>query len=136
MKGDVAMHEFEIIDRYGRRRRARRGEVPADGETVHFPQQFMDAAAVLAQKYGHQQTPRGYVRGYAFADTTSASLSSQQAAAEAYEERNQRLQNAWRKKHQDASSDDTPLPTQDAWAIADQAYEDKKQRLQNGWRLK
>jgi hypothetical protein len=135
MKGDAAMQEIEVIDKYGRRRRARRGEVPADGETVHFPQQFMDAAAVLTQTYGRQQTPRGYVRGYAVADTTSASLSSQQAAAEAYEERNQRLQNAWRKKPQQASND-VPLSTDDARAIADQAYEDKKERLQKGWRLK
>ena len=126
---------IEIIDKYGRRRRARQGEVPADGERVFFPQQFMDAAAVLAQKHGRQQPPRGFVRGYAFADTTSASRSSQEAAAEAYESKCSRLSDAWRPRRADnARDDDAPLLTQDARAIADRAYEDRKVRLSNSWR--
>jgi hypothetical protein len=37
------MPEFiEIVDRYGRRRRARKGEVLADGERFVLPMQFMD----------------------------------------------------------------------------------------------
>ena len=76
----------EIIDRFGRRRRARRGEVAGDGETVHFGMQFMDGTAravrdALAEKFGpytgdddmlNDQRPRGYVRGFAFSDTTVA----------------------------------------------------------------
>jgi hypothetical protein len=133
---------IEIIDKYGRRRRARRGDVPGDGETVHVPHQFMDAAArvtrdALAQKYGwhDHQPPRGFVRGYAFADTTPP-RNVQDAAAEAYEAKRAYLQNAWRKTHQDATEDDAPLPTRDARADAEQAWLDKKQRLQNGWRMK
>jgi hypothetical protein len=133
---------IEIIDKYGRRRRARRGEVPADGETIHVPTILMDAAAraardALAQKYGwHDQQPRGgFRRGYAFADTTPP-RKVQDAAAEAYEAKRAYLQNAWRKNHQNATEDDDPLPTRDARADADQAWLDKKERLQNGWRMK
>jgi hypothetical protein len=137
------MTEIEIIDKHGRRRRARRDEVPADGETIHVPVQFMDAAArvtrdALAQKYGwhdHQPPQGGFRRGYAFADTTPP-RNVQDAAAKAYEAKRAYLQNAWRKNHQDAADDDALLPTQDARADANQAWLDKKERLQNGWRLK
>jgi hypothetical protein len=133
---------IEIIDKYGRRRRARRGEVPGDGETVHVPQQFMDAMTrvtrdALTLKYGWRdhQPQGGFRRGYAFADTTPP-RQLQDAAALAYEAKRARLQNAWRKNHQDATDDDVLLPTQDARAVADQAWLDKKERLQNGWRMK
>jgi hypothetical protein len=132
---------IEIIDKYGRRRRARPGEIAADGETLNFPVQFMDAAAratrdALAAKYGwhDHQTPQGFVRGYAFGDTTPP-RSSQDEAAEAYEAKRARLQDAWHKKHQDAA-DGAPPPTQDARAVADRAWLDKKERLQNSWRMK
>jgi hypothetical protein len=133
---------IEIIDKYGRRRRARRGEVPADGETIHVPTILMDAAArvtrdALAQRYGwhNHQPPRGFVRGYAFADTT-APPNVKDAAAEAYEAKRAYLQNAWRKN---AAEDDPPAQCTDAAqarADADQAWLDKKERLQNGWRIK
>lgn len=133
---------IEIIDKHGRRRRARRGEVPGDGETVYVPHQFMDAAArvtrdALAQKYGwHDHQPqRGFRRGYAFADTTPP-RDVQDAAAEAYEAKRAYLQNAWRKNHQAAADDDALLPTQDARAVADRAWLEKKERLQNSWRMK
>jgi hypothetical protein len=133
---------IEIIDKYGRRRRARRGEVPGDGESIHVPFQFMDAAArathdALVQKYGccDRKPQGGFVRGYAFADTT-APRNVQDAAAEAYEAKRAYLQNAWRKNHQNATEDDGPLPTRDARADADRAWLDKKERLQNGWRMK
>jgi hypothetical protein len=136
------MTEIEIIDKHGRRRRARRGEVPGDGETVHVPHQFMDAAArvtrdALAQKYRWRdhQPHNGFRRGYAFADTTSP-RNVQDAAAEAYEAKRAYLQNAWRKNHQDTADDDALLLTRAARADADQAYRDKCERLQNAWRLK
>src|SRR5262249_61839774 len=93
---------IEIIDKYGRRRRARRGEVPGDGETVHVPVQFMDAAArathdALAQKYGwHDHQPQGFRRGYQNFDAPPP-RSSQDAAALAYEGRPTRLDKACRK---------------------------------------
>ena len=37
------MQHVEITDRFGRKRRARKGEVLADGETIHFPVTLMDA---------------------------------------------------------------------------------------------
>ena len=132
---------IEIIDKYGRRRRARRGEVAADGETIHFPAQFMDGAAraahdALAQKYGwHDHQPQGGRRGYHF-DVASPAGDVKDAAAEAYEAKRAYLQNAWRKNHQDAADDDVLLPTQDARAVADRAYEDRKVWLSNAWRHK
>jgi hypothetical protein len=95
-----------------------------DREAVSVPMHLMDASSM---KRG------GFVRGYAFADT-SAPRSVQEDAAIAYEERRQRLQNAWRKDHQDAADDDAPLPPQDARVVADRAWLDKKERLQNLWR--
>jgi hypothetical protein len=107
-----------------------------------------------------QTRRRGFRRGYqTFADT-SAPQDASKAAAEAYEskrsrldtsrrnisdgtpaldakqaydERNERLENAWRKGKKD-TSDHAPPSTQDARAIADAAYADKKQRLQGAWR--
>ena len=35
--------DVEIIDRFGRKRRARKGKCPQDGETIHFPMTLMDA---------------------------------------------------------------------------------------------
>jgi hypothetical protein len=102
----------------------------------------MDAAArvtrdALAQKYGwhDHQPPRGFVRGYAFADTTPP-RNVQDAAAEAYAAKRKYLQNAWRKNRHDAADDDALLPTQDARAVADRAYEDRKVWLSNAWRHK
>jgi hypothetical protein len=135
--------QIEVIDKFGRVRPYRRGDRLEDGERLYMPHVFMDAAAravrdALAAKYGHVMTdsqPRGYVRGYAFADTTPPRR-LQDAAALAYEERRDRLANAWRKNHRDATEDDAPLPTRDARADADRAWLDKKERLQNGWRMK
>jgi hypothetical protein len=135
------MQQLEAIDKFGRVRPLRRGEHLADGERLRVPLTFMDAAAratrdALAAKYGwhDHQTPQGFVRGYAFGDTTPP-RSSQDEAAEAYEAKRARLQDAWHKKHQDAA-DDAPPPTQDARAVADRAWLDKKERLQNSWRMK
>jgi hypothetical protein len=125
---------IEITDRHGRRRRARPGEVMKDGERIFLPPQFMDAAAVLAEKYGpHAVTdhrPQGFVRGYALADS-----SLRDEAAKAYEEKRARLDSS--RRHAENISDDAPLRAQDAAqarALADQAWSDKKQRLQNSWR--
>jgi hypothetical protein len=136
------MTEIEIIDKHGRRRRARRGEVPGDGETVHVPQRFMDAAAraahdALTEKFGwcDHQPSQGGRRGYAFADTTPPRILRDEAA-KAYEAKRAYLQNAWRKNSAD---DDTPAQCTDAAqarADAEQAWLDKKERLQNGWRMK
>jgi hypothetical protein len=133
------MSLIEIIGKDGRRRRARKGEVLADGEKFSMPVQFMDAAVrdALRQKFGwHDHQPQGgFRRGYAYTDTTPP-RDVQDAAAEAYEAKRAYLQNAWRKNHQDAADDDALLPTRDARADADQAYRDKCERLQNAWRLK
>jgi hypothetical protein len=103
-----------------------RRRVVRDREVVRVPMQFMDAAC------------GGFRRGYHF-DAEGASRTSQDDAARAYDERRARLQNAWRKNHQDAADDDTPAQCADAAqarALADRAWLDKKERLQNSWRMK
>jgi hypothetical protein len=100
----------------------------------------MDAAAhvtrdALAAKYGHVITdsqPRGFRRGYAFADTTPQ-RELKDAADEAYEAKRAYMQNAWRK---DATDDDALPPTQHARAVADRAYAERTKRMQNAWRQK
>jgi hypothetical protein len=148
---------IEIIDRFGRRRRARRGEVAGDGETVHFGMQFMDGTAravrdALAEKFGphtgdddmlNDHRPRGYVRGYAVSDATVALASRDAArfadeAERAYAERSRRMANLWRKDHRDAVVDE-PAPRRAATlgelrAQADAAYQAKCERLRNAWR--
>jgi hypothetical protein len=106
-----------------------RKRVARDREAVSVPMQFMDAASTQCG---------GFRRGYNF-DAASPARSVQDAAAEAYEVRRARLQNAWRKNHQDLADDDTPAQCADAAqarAVADRAWLDKKERLQNSWRMK
>jgi hypothetical protein len=136
--------QLEVIDKFGRVRSLRRGERLADGERIRVPHAFMDAASreardALESKHGrraivdHQE--RGFRRGYQTIDATPA-RAAHDAAAEAYEDRSRRLENAWRKNHRDDAAR-APLSTQDAAqarVLADSAYEDKKQRLQNAWR--
>jgi hypothetical protein len=96
-----------------------RKAIVRDREAVSVPMHFMDAAR----------------RGYHF-DAASPARNIQDAAAEAYEARRARLQNAWRKNDAD---DDTPAQCADAAqarALADRAWLDKKERLQNSWRIK
>lgn len=124
-------YEAVIIDKNGRRRRARPGEVLGDGETVHFLMTMQDDDGGIRDAYG---LPAGHRRGFAISDISHL----RDAAARAYEERNERLRNAWRKDHQ--RQQDGPrvttrtLDVEQARALADGAYEDKKQRLQNAWR--
>ena len=91
---------IEITDKFGRKRRARKGEVPADGETIHFPATLMDAMSrvlsdpVQSNRGIHDAygSPAGHRPGYCFGGNRQA-----RAAAEvAYEQRRQRLQDAWR----------------------------------------
>jgi hypothetical protein len=126
---------IEIEDKFGKRRRARPGDKLADGERMIVPSVFMDAAAretrdVLAQKYGWRDSqPRGFVRGYAFADTTPP-RNLRDEADKAYAEKCARLQ------HRRVADDDATV-THDAAsarAIADRAWLDKKARLENAWR--
>jgi hypothetical protein len=100
----------------------------------------MDAAAVLAEKYGKpavtDHRPQGFVRGYAYVASTSVSRDARAEAAKAYDERSARIANAWQKKQQDA---DAPAHTQDAAqakGLADSAWQGKKARLQNAWRAR
>jgi hypothetical protein len=145
---------IEIIDRFGRRRRARRGEVPADGETVHFSPVFMDAdaraaRAALDERFGNHtigdddmltdQRPRGYVRGYAFADAPIVARNLEDAATRAYEARSARMQNAWRRKDtaQADTHDAAPLRTRtldELHAASAAAYTERSKRMAEAWK--
>ena len=134
---------IEITDKFGRRRRARRGEVPADGEAIHFNATLMDAMAQVMMSNATEPdhtirdahgTPSGHAPGYAFC-ADDARLRS--AANEAYEQRCERLRDAWRHPDQKQDYEDEPLtaPTPDhARALAQEAWQDKKVRLANAWR--
>ena len=118
---------IEIIDKYGRRRRARPGEIAADGETLNFPIQFMDTAAraahdALAQRFGLSDSkPQGFRRGYAFAQDMAivSNDAAAEAATRAYESKRERIETS--RRH---TSDGTPQ----------QAYDERTRRLENAWR--
>jgi hypothetical protein len=74
---------------------------------------------------------RGFVRGYAFSDT-SAPRTAQEDAAIAYAERSKRLEDAWRKEQHSTTA--TPTPTVDAAKLADAAYRERTERLANAWK--
>ena len=79
----------------------------------------------------------GSRQGYHFDASDSGELKRlRDAAAAAYEERNKRLQNRWRKgTHQDDEPEEAPSRSlADARASADQAYKSKRKRLAEGWR--
>jgi hypothetical protein len=147
------MSEFiEIIDRHGRRRRARKGEVLADGERFSLSMQFMDAAARetadhLAAKYGAIRVvdaagvAAGHRPGFLH-DSASAHLHD--AAAIAYEQRNERMRRAWRhnkgEEHRDAGDCGerharTRTPTSDELDLAaTAAYAARSKWMSEGWR--
>jgi hypothetical protein len=103
-----------------------RKRIVRDREAVSVPMQFMDAASTQCG---------GFRRGYNF-DAASPARSVQDAAAEAYEARRTRLQNAWRKNAADDNAPGQCADAAQARAVADRAWFDKKERLQNSWRMK
>jgi hypothetical protein len=126
MQQEIVDMGLEVVNRHGHVRPLRRGDRLADGEYLRVPHTFMDAAA--------QKPPQGFVRGYASADVTPQ-RDVQDAAAEAYEARRVRLENAWRK----STTDHAPLSTRDATqarALAEGAYAEKVARLSNAWRAR
>ena len=101
----------EIIGRDGRRRRAKKGEVLADGERFSIPMTFLDHQLQdgLVAKYGDSAirvvdasgAPAGHRPGYLLdRDRTLAD-----AAAEAYQARNQRMADAWKRRRPDDEDD-------------------------------
>src|SRR5262245_10854149 len=133
------MAEFEIIDRFGRRRKGRKGEVLKDGERTHFPLQFMDAATRdlvaahgMLDSNGNIRTgsgASGHRRGYQFADSASPQ-SLHDAALAAYEARRTKLHYANRFQHRDdAQSRVATRDASQARTLADAAWEERKQRL-------
>jgi hypothetical protein len=125
------MLAIEIIDKYGRRRRALQGEVPADGETVHFPQTFMDDEGCRPYfSDGKPDDTSPHRPGYRFADIGDAAVL---AASEAYERKRSMLSYASRRRRpEDVREDDAPPRARtldELRAAADAAYEDRKKRI-------
>jgi hypothetical protein len=125
--------QLEVIDKFGRVRRFRHGDILADGERLRVPHTFMDHASYGFRPTFSDGTPdhtNPHRPGYRFADIDDA---DRLAADKAYEERRTRMQNAWK----NATDADTPVQRRDAAnarAVADRAYEDRKVRLTNAWR--
>jgi hypothetical protein len=125
----------EIIDRHGRKRRARKGDVLGDGERFSFKMEMMDEDGI---RDGHGM-PAGHRRGYAF----TADNHSRDEAAIAYEERNARLRSGYLQNRGSLSSrqpqqDGPHVPhvathtLDEPQALANKAYLDKCARLD--WR--
>jgi hypothetical protein len=136
-----------IINRHGDRVEVADNYVLKSGERLALPLSFMDAAtreqrravgltdANIFDAYG---IPAGHTRGYVF--TVDAGI--RQRAADAYEERNEWMESAWKRRHElaDEEDEERPPPLQrsctlaDAQVAAERAYEDKIERLRNAWR--
>jgi hypothetical protein len=129
--------ELEVVDRHGRRRRYRRGEHLADGERLVTPMLFMDAAPGGFRPTFSDGSPdhtSPHRPGFRFGD-----CGHRDAAEDAYRERSQRLQNAWRKESREGAGRDRDHSLQYADAAgarraADQAYAERRARLANAWR--
>lgn len=103
----------EIIDRYGRRRRAKKGEVLQDGERFSIPMTFMDAQLrdALVEKFGDSVirvvdaggAPAGHRPGFLF-DSGDRTLAD--AAQRAYDARTERMTRKRRRPGDDDDDDD------------------------------
>jgi hypothetical protein len=148
---------IEIISRDGKRRRARKGEVLADGERFVIPMTFMDAQIrdALVEKFCRDTIrvvdscglPAGHRPGFLFDRDHDHVLAD--AASEAYEERSRRMETAWQRKGEQQDADhhkDRQDPVHDHASrqrtldelqqAAAQAWEDRKIRMSNAWRLR
>ena len=123
----------EVIDRYGRRRRLRPGEIPADGETIHVPMMLMDHAGFCPYfSDGSPDLTHPCKPSFRFADTNDA---ARLAADAAYQQMRERLSNAWRNKDHPHDDQRTPQRTLDELrAAAEQAWEERSARMRNAWR--
>jgi hypothetical protein len=132
------MHDYfnELFewDEHGRKRRKR---VARDRERISFPMTAMDAAQALGFSSTFSDGSRDFTSpfkpGFRFADIGDA---AKIAADEAYDQRRERMANAWRTKG-NATHDAAPPRTatlDELRALADAAYQAKCERLQNAWR--
>jgi hypothetical protein len=145
-----------FIIRHGQRVEVDDRYVLKPGETLSLPALFMDhaireerRALGLTDAYG--VVPAGHRPGYVFVTDTSI----RDAAANAYEERNKWMENAWRHRHaqQDHDQDDRVMGTRvpitrdaaveksppartlaDAQAAAERAYHERNERMRNAWK--
>ena len=103
----------EIIGRDGKRRRARKGEVLADGEKFIIPMTFQDAQMrdALVEKFSDDTIqvvdscglPAGHRPGFLFDRDHDPALA--EAAREAYESRSRRMATAWQRKGEQQDAD-------------------------------
>jgi hypothetical protein len=139
------------LDKYGRRRRARKGETLADGERFHFLMQMQDERGHFTPTFsdGSVDHTSPHRPGYRFADVDDA---DRIAAAEAYEAKRDRLQRRRRPEEEDAAPEwerrqavarkaagavrgKDAAPTLDELRDqADEAYAARSLRLANAWR--
>jgi hypothetical protein len=108
------MSDFEIIDRHGKRRRGRKGEILRDGERAVVAMTFMDQQFhdALVEKHRRDDAvrvvdaaglPAGFRPGYAF-DSSNALADA--AAEAAYRERVEQVDVKTRKRRRPDDDDD------------------------------
>ncbi len=120
------MTTAEIIDRDGKRRTARKGEVLKDGETLRVPFALMDAqqreVALAARRLTDASLHKPGFRGGA---TSTAAL-------DAYTDAGETLRNAWRNPDAVAAPPVTkPQATGDA---RESAWLEQGRALKDAWR--
>jgi hypothetical protein len=117
----------------------RRKRVLPDGASFHFPYIADHAAYGFSPTFadGSPDFSDPHRPGFRFSDIGDA---ARLAADQAYEERRERMQNAWRTKGDvkaDAGDGAAPPRTRSLDVLrsaADTAYRDKCERLRNAWR--
>jgi hypothetical protein len=136
------IEDVTIIGRDGSKRRARKGEALADGETMHFSMQFMDE-----QTHEFADAATGHRPGFLYARDHSAA----DAAKAEYAQRSKRMSNAWRTKHPDEGDLPAPGEAEAAWLrrqalahkaaassmgtdAASVAYEERSKRMRDAWK--
>jgi hypothetical protein len=145
----------EIVDRDGRRRRARRGECLADGERFSMPMQFMDAVMhdELIAKYRKDDVirvvdtagaPAGHRPGFLY---NPRSAHADSPGDGAYRKRVQRLEDMAQSRrvdlpvnggndHHHQQTDSRQLSLDALQAQAESAYRERCARMQEAWRAR
>jgi galactokinase len=132
--------QLEIIDPNGNTRPYRPDSILAAGERLHVPHMLMDHAATRGERDmsfrthfsdGSVDHTNPHQPGYRFADTNDE---GRRAAAEAYEQRRARMQDAWQRKGSEEQGDTTPPTLDAARSLADAAYAAKVARMTSAWK--
>lgn len=133
------MIKGKVFDRYGNELELDEDEPLPDGATLRVPPRFMDRFDFMDDGTSMARLRRAYGMSDELRD-------AQERAQRAYNERSNRLSEAWKHKplppsreqrrsdDRDYHADEVPRTLEDAQRIAADAWERRRQRLSNAWR--